>query len=553
MRLEEFLELPEEQRDISRLPDEQLKELTMSWVKDSAIEKQENQLVYYEPVSDKAKSIHTSMCPTIAAFGGKGSSKTDTMLAEMCICATGVIPDSLKDVFPRKKIKVGGNFRIIIESIKTTLYPIILPKLQYWHWDGVDEPGGPRGHWGWIPKSQLIQGDWKKSWKDKEGMLYLANGSTIQFMSYDQSAEDFASGAFDAILHDEPPPHAIWRESIGRVGRRDGRLYLSMTPPDEIGISVGWIFDEIYEQGTLDSPHKVEGKYCVTLFAFENKFVNVESVLSRAMELPFEQREVYLYGKFLHLSGLIHPSFTDANAMWCFPCRQKAFENEDHCCTRCGSSNIAEYGHVRNDITYDPSWPVMFILDPHPRKPHMMVWIAITPYDEFWQIAEAEVDGECWEVAAKVSEVEAQFSMNVQMRIIDPNMGRSASTSGMRHVSWQEDFQEVGINCILGDDNFEVGRSRINKKMAIDEATRRPNFSIDSRCKKSIYQFKRYVYDEHAKYTEKEPKQTARPKDDDYPTMWRYCLNQNMDFTSLRMSDVILRREVVGRSSTTGY
>lgn len=553
MKIEEFLKLPDEQKDVSLLSDDALKELTLSWVDDTAREKQENQIVYYEPVSDKSKSIHTSMCPTIAAFGGKGSSKTDTMLAELVICATGVIPDSLKGIFPKEKIKIGGNFRVIVESIKTTLGPIIIPKLQYWNWDGVDEPGGVRGHWGWIPRNKLIDGNWKKSWRASEAILTLANGSTIQFMSYDQSAEDFASGAFDFILHDEPPPHAIWRESIGRVGRRNGRLYLSMTPPDEVGINVGWIFDDIYERGIADSPHKLESIHCVTLFAFENKFVNVKSVLDRAMQLPFDQREVYLYGKFIHLSGLIHPAFTDIDTLWCFSCRQKAFKNELDVCTRCGSDNIVNYNHAGDDFVYDPSWPIIFVLDPHPRKPHMMCWIAVTPYDEYWQVAEAEVDGECWEVARKVQEIESIYSMNVQMRVIDPNMGRSASTSGMRHVSWEEDFAEVGINCLYGDDNFEVGRGRINKKMWVDEHTRRPNFKLHPRCKKSIYQFKRYVYDENAKYTDKEPKQTAKSKDDDFPTMWRYCLNQNMDFVSLSSSGQIFRRDYTGRNSLTGY
>jgi phage terminase large subunit-like protein len=541
----------EKQKMLDSLNDEELRELSLSWAQEHARAKMENQLVYYQPVSSKAESIHASTGHTVGAFGGKGSSKTDTMLAELCIQATGVIPDALADIYPKEKCKPQGKFRVIVESAKTTLYPIILPKLQWWRWDGVDEPGGARGHWGWLPKHCLLEGDWSKSWNDKLGILTLAGGATIQFMSYGQDAEDFASGAFHAIFHDEPPKHAIWRESVARVGRYNGRLYLSMTPPDEAGIPVAWIFDDIYERGQENSPMKREGYHCVNLFAMENRFIDTEAALMRAEQLPYEQRQVYLYGKFVHLTGLIHPSFTDIEQSWCFSCKQKA-EIIDGNCGRCGTDNTQYFSHV-SDFEYNSNWPVIQILDPHPRKPHMMIWVAVTPYDEYLQIAEAKVDGECREVAEKAFEIESIYNMDVKMRIIDPNMGQQPSTSGTRQVSWIEDFREAGLDCILGDDNFEVGRTRINSYLAVDAATRKTRLTIHPRCPDTIYQFKRYVYDEYAKYSEKESKQTPKPKDDDFPTMWRYCLNQNMDFSSLRMVGHVIKRDYVGRNSMTGY
>jgi hypothetical protein len=34
---------------------------------------------------------------------------------------------------------------VTVESLTTTLEPIILPKLQWWKWTGVDRPGGDEG------------------------------------------------------------------------------------------------------------------------------------------------------------------------------------------------------------------------------------------------------------------------------------------------------------------------------------------------------------------------------------------------------------------------
>jgi phage terminase large subunit-like protein len=545
------LDKAQQQNLIDSLPDDELRELTLEWAKESARARLENQLVYYEPVSPKVEKYHASLDQTIGLFGGKGSSKTDSSIVELCIQATGIVPDSLKDIYPKEKLKPKGKFRMIVESGKTTLYPIILPKLQWWRWDGVDDPGGRRGHWGWIPRHCLLEGDWKKSWNDKLGILTLSTGSTIQFMSYSQDAEDFASGAFNGIWHDEPPKHAIWRESVARVGRYNGRLYVSMTPPDDSGIDVSWIFDDIYEPGLEGSPTKKDGFLSLNLFAVENKFIDTHAALERAKQLPYEQRQVYLYGKFIHLGGLIHPAFTDFHERWCFVCHQKT-ELADGDCARCGTNNTEMFCHVE-DFEYKSTWPVIMVLDPHPRKPHMIIWVAVTPYDEYLQIAETKIDGECREVAEAVAEVEDLYRMSVKMRIIDPNMGQSPSTSGTRSVSWIEDFREAGLDCVLGDDNFEVGRTRINSYMAVDKDTRKPRLTIHPRCQDTIYQFKRYVYASNAKFSEKELKQTANAKNDDFPTMWRYCLNQNMDFTALQSVGHVFKPAGVGRNSMTGY
>jgi hypothetical protein len=159
------------------------------------------------------------------------SSKTEACLAEMVMCMTGQIPISLQDeIKPKDKLRGPINCRIVCESLTTVLHPIILPKLQWWKWTGVDQPGGEKGHWGWIPRDCLIGGDWSKSWSEKYRMLRVLyrdplqqnrviGESTLQCMSRDQDASDFASGDYHMILHDEPPTHAIWRENQARTMR----------------------------------------------------------------------------------------------------------------------------------------------------------------------------------------------------------------------------------------------------------------------------------------------------------------------------------------------
>src|SRR6185295_11755770 len=227
---------------IDALTDDELVSVTAQLVSIQSQDRQVNQLRYYQPVSARARKIHLSTAKTIGVGGGNGSSKTESMLVEMIIRATGQIPLSLKDSYPREKLRGPINCRLVVESLTTTLFPIILPKLDYRKWQGVDRAGGSRGHWGWIPQDCLIEGSWEKSWKAHERILRLYyrdpdhreqihGESSIQFMSYDQDPGDFASGDFHFVGHDEPPKEPIWVENMARTMRVDGTIMVAMTWP----------------------------------------------------------------------------------------------------------------------------------------------------------------------------------------------------------------------------------------------------------------------------------------------------------------------------------
>ena len=130
---------------IDALTDDELVSVTAQLVSIQSQDRQVNQLRYYQPVSARARKIHLSTAKTIGVGGGNGSSKTESMLVEMIIRATGQIPLSLKDSYPREKLRGPINCRLVVESLTTTLFPIILPKLDYRKWQGVDRAGGSRG------------------------------------------------------------------------------------------------------------------------------------------------------------------------------------------------------------------------------------------------------------------------------------------------------------------------------------------------------------------------------------------------------------------------
>src|SRR3990167_7131191 len=247
MELRDLTKLDSKQ--LRTLPDQHLRVVMAQLLKLQRDDRKENQLLYYRPVSKTARQVHLSTAKVVCLAGGNGSSKTETALAEAVMHATGIYPEGLDpELSVALKSKWRGHIavRVVVESLTTTLAPIILPKLQWWQWSGVDMPGGERGHWGWVPRNSLRDGSWVKSWRDKERLLTVVcrdtetgavvGESRFQFMAKNQDPTDFASGDFHICLHDELPTFAIWRENEARTMRVNGRMYLMMTWPEDPSI-----------------------------------------------------------------------------------------------------------------------------------------------------------------------------------------------------------------------------------------------------------------------------------------------------------------------------
>ncbi len=510
-------------------------------------DRQINALRYYQPVSETARAIHRCTQNTLGIFGGNGSSKTDSMLVEMVIRATGQIPLSLKDDYPREKLRGPIACRVVVESLTTTLMPIILPKLNYTRWQGVDRPGGARGHYGWIPQHCLIKGSWKESWSERTRTLQLyyrdpdtgaiEGISTIQFMSFDQDPSDFASGDFHFVLHDEPPKYEIWRENRARVMRVDGTIAVAMTWPDNPAIPVDWLIDELWEKSQPGSMQDPDIR-CFNLYTTDNPNLNQDAVATRAKQMSPAERATRIYGQPLVFSNRVHPLFTDADRQWCFVCREMTILTDGARCGTCGSDDVCAFNHVQN-LKAEPGYPVVQLLDPHPRKPHYLLWVQIDPNDDLQVIHEAEVLGAPADVAARVEEVESDYGWSCVRRLIDPNMGRSPSDTS-RDVTWQDAFEQAGLAYDLADDS-EVGRAFVNDYLKPDLSTHRPRLLVDVRCLKTAYQMKRYCWDDH-KSSEKDQKQRAKQRHDDNPTLLKYLLNSNPTFRGLRTVGQIFRR-----------
>ena len=535
--------LEEETPALASLSDEDIKLKFGELLSLAQNERKDNQLLWYRPVSPTALAIHESKARGLGIGGGNRSAKTTTMLIEIVMAMTGVFPESLKHL-AMQKFRGPISCRLVLESLTTTLYPTILPKLQYFKWNGIDRPGGERGHWGWIPKWCLIDGSWEKSWTDKlrtlhvlcrdpENLEHVLGESILQFMSKDQDPTDFASGEFHICGHDEPPTLAIWREDEARVMSVGGRLMVAMTWPDDPAIPVDWLFDEIYEPGVA----KQRGIEWFNIYTTDNPNIDQKAVAAQAGAWSTETRNVRHYGQPIRFSNRVHPVFTDMSQFWCFTCGKTCIPKtnpaaravEDKwACEACGSIQVCEFNHVK-DFPATDRWPCVWICDPHPRKPHFFLWAMVDPSDDLWVIADGEVDGDPTEVRKYTLSLESNLAINVVHRCLDPNMALSPA-SAKRGVNWRDEFDQAGLVCSLADDSH-VGRERLNQYLKPDTGRWQPRIHIHRRCAKTIQQLKRHVWQDRKLGSERALLQVPKDKDDDAPACLKYLMNESPSFS----------------------
>ncbi|GAG06092.1 unnamed protein product, partial [marine sediment metagenome] len=183
----------------------------------------------------------------------------------------------------------------------------------------------------------------------------------------------------------------------------------------------------------------------------------------------------------------------------------------------------------------------------HPRKAHMMMWVQISPSDDAWvQLELVYSDPDIASMAKRVFELEEAHGFQVARRLIDPNMGMASASGRHREITWEEEFASCGLRCDLAENDKQgdgVGIDRVNTHLKPDRRTRDVRIHIHrDRCPTTVEQMLRYCWADYKKSAEKDQKQQTRDKYDDFPTLFRYLLNSNPEFSVLRTGSPIVSR-----------
>lgn len=489
--------------DLAQLSTEELARLLAEGTETLVRDGQDWPIYYYRCANPMAEAAHYSTAREVCLAGGNRSGKSTTMLAEMVIQATGVIPEALKAKYPVSKIPKRFRGRVVGPSFTNWLEPVLKPKLRCEDWNGVGDPIDGQGHWGFIPRQLRRRSTWETAWNEKTHTLHIARDSshltggvltelrewgTLQVMGNHQELAEFAGSSLTFVGHDEVPKEKIYRENQLRTLDVNGQIWTAFTPPDEIADAqedASWFYDRVYEPG-LPGPTKHPLIDSFTIFTEANRILSPQTIEDMRSRLTAEQIDVRLYGRFLHLSGAVYKSWTPYEALWCFRCRRRSTV-PGPACPHCASDDTCRYSHVIPDFEIPKTWPILFAIDPHERRPSQCAWFAITPSDDVLVVGELAPSvadgGGVGDVVRQIREYEAARGWRPVKRVGDPNMLQS--TNHMIEQGWTMrrafDREHFRID-LAATDSMPVGVDRVREYLLPDPRTRRPRLQAFASC-----------------------------------------------------------------------
>ena len=274
-----------------------------------------------------------------------------------------IVAHAFLGTHPTRKNIVPCIIKVFGEDFGNHIASTILPKLLKF-----------------IPPSAIAQ---KK--KNERGVIVKIvgiNGSIIDLMSYDQEVTKFESFDADLAWFDEPPPYEVYEAVRRGLIDRQGSMLFTMTPLRE-----PWIYNTFYVpymEGALKDTAIFE------LRSDCNPYISEEEIEDLKKEWDEETIKTRIEGKFRHLSGLIY-----------------TFDRTVH---------LIPY------FDWPKEWPVWMCIDPHPKKPHAITWLGVTPRDQLVVIDELKAACTIAELAVKIREKETKNRYRIVDRLCDTSI-----------------------------------------------------------------------------------------------------------------------------------
>jgi len=157
-----------------------------------------------------------------------------------------------------------------------------------------------------IPKGELIEGSFNKSYKAQSRMLRLVSGSTFGCKTYDQDLDAWASAEVHRIHWDEEPNGengpAMRSEARARLLSTEGDELISMTPL--LGFS--WVNNDVWEE------RHTNPKVIVRQMGMkDNPWLTAKAIADYERGLTEDEIRMRVHGEFVHLGGMFFEEFDE--------------------------------------------------------------------------------------------------------------------------------------------------------------------------------------------------------------------------------------------------
>jgi len=342
----------------------------------------------------------------------------------------------------------------------------------------------------WMPPSALQYGSWEESFDKELQTLTLENGSTIEFMSYEQDTEKFAGTSRHGIWYDEEPPREIFVECQMRLIDTGGISWMTMTPLE----GMNWVYDDIYLRAQVDSSVEVW-----EVDISDNPHINSVEIEAIMSGLTQEEREARAHGKFVQIGGLIYKEFSDRN--------------------------------IVNPFIPPKDWLWLASVDHGLNNPTAWGWFAIAPDGRVVLFNEWYKSGHIVSYhAQKVHEINAVHEREPDYYVGDPSIRNSDPITG---TSVLIEYVNHGIPIVLGNNaagSVSAGIDLVKKHVIGigDPPNNVPTLYVTKNCINTIREMQRYRWAKWVsrKANEEKNKQEQPVKKDDHTCdMLRYAIS----------------------------
>lgn len=419
----------------------------------------------------------------------------------------------------------------------------------------------------------------------------LDTGDRVHCLSYEQylkagkeQTNPFEGPRWKGALFDEPPPREVWiatkrgllrwmskftKKPFAQVyqtiliggGNQSSKSYSSQSEfdarilgvrdwDDSISLHYGraifactpleaaWLFHDVYQNAWN------KGGTNRSIFAIEFDITDNPALTDKAIEqfsegLSPEEREARLHGRFKHLTGRIFPEW-DPDI--------HVFDPNEFDPLRDG------WGLTEEGRSGEPSTlPVIMAVDPHPRKPYFMLWVAIGADGRYYAVDEWPNEdyfrmGGCSNgldrYAEIIAEKESQIpgaEKRVLFREFDPNMSRTPVRTAEGSKTLVDEMRDRGYYFESDvNDKLDFGHSLIHTLLSYDtdrelSETNRPMLYVSERCTNLRFAFENYIWDDRGS-ADPERQGPIKPKDigKDPMDALRYCLAREQGYVDWR-------------------
>ena len=358
----------------------------------------------------------------------------------------------------------------------------------------------------WLPEGRYTT---EKKGKNYEYFWKMDTGFSFDLMTYDQETKEFESVDLGWCFLDEPCPEAIYKANISRL-RMGGRMFITETP---IGSNSIFLYDEIIcntnnEKGKRAYVQADVWSACKDIPGTRGQLSrqNIELMISQYSE---EDKQARIFGKYQHLTGIIF----------------KQFSRKIHV--------IKPF-----DITME-NYVVWEMLDPHPRHPDAVLWVAIDRKGTIFVVDELSINvfGKFDELAQRIKNKASQF--RIVKRLADPaafnedqhrgdsnnSLAKILSEKGL-HYQKATKFRSTADRCIANALNFQELGGFMQKP---------PQLYFFDNCKQMIWEVERYRWDNWVgkARNKKGAKEKPVDKDDHFIENLGRCLIQKPQFREM--------------------